>query len=728
MNSNRRNGKPASCEPCRKNKTRCDHTYPKCDRCHQRGIPEKCFYHPAPLTRKRDSPDADTQRPGASHSSRVQKQRRISRRSPDTVLSDWESSILPTPTVSQDDGLNDAVGEPAYRPGYLGPTSYEAILPRYDESSQQQDRHMSDETEDIDERSSIQHPLTKAMRMTMAMEVLRSLRHYELICILVRAYWKHCQAGIVPAPLCLTALDGLRETVEKYDLTQKRPSAELINLALENTAKPLDMPSDIRAHDFYKLITGDNLRFEILGFLFATAGRSWLWGISEPQLLANYTQKDRNQFCDEMLKSSTTCLILGTLISPANDCMIWTFHENVLYTMMMCGFTGPPAWRRLGELATQIFALGAHREQKNSKLPMFILETRRRLFGGAYNIDKITSTFLGRPLRISKRHSDSKPPLDLSDDDLCSDPATLARAIGNLDENGWNTQGRYHRASWIRLRYMSGQFREEILDFTLAKLDSNVEQQLLAISDRIRSSWDTVPLHLKYHSRCWDDEEFPYSVSLMLVVVYLTHFYNEFMIQKLIDHQPNAFNVALLQVSFDLLSNCLAIEKTRDRSYDVYRDFMQTVLVFGIPSASVLASALQEQHRTGQPFPPTISRATVIRKLSVLISHLESASHMDFSGLRRGDGNYNLCRKAAKSFTRVIDTVLQPSNGPVTINGEASTPVGIVIGENGAELSPDLPLDMFGAPGLNGFEGMDALGGASLFDGVDWNTVGEWSF
>jgi hypothetical protein len=56
-NASRRNGKPASCEPCRINKTRCDHGTPKCDRCKQRGIEDRCFYHPAPLTKPRNTAD-----------------------------------------------------------------------------------------------------------------------------------------------------------------------------------------------------------------------------------------------------------------------------------------------------------------------------------------------------------------------------------------------------------------------------------------------------------------------------------------------------------------------------------------------------------------------------------------------------------------------------------------------------------------------------------------------
>ncbi|KAJ5336824.1 uncharacterized protein N7506_004846, partial [Penicillium brevicompactum] len=52
--SRRRNGKPASCEPCRRDKVRCDHALPVCTRCRDRGVSQRCFYHPAPLTRPKD--------------------------------------------------------------------------------------------------------------------------------------------------------------------------------------------------------------------------------------------------------------------------------------------------------------------------------------------------------------------------------------------------------------------------------------------------------------------------------------------------------------------------------------------------------------------------------------------------------------------------------------------------------------------------------------------------
>jgi hypothetical protein len=96
---------------------------------------------------------------------------------------------------------------------------------------------------------------------------------------------------------------------------------------------------------------------------------------------------------------------------------------------------------------------------------------------------------------MSKRHSDIITPLDLSDEETIGDQAVLDQAIEALDKDGWNTKGRRLRASWIvcrlpishllltnthqRLRHMSLCFREEVLEFSLTKVDENARSQLL---------------------------------------------------------------------------------------------------------------------------------------------------------------------------------------------------------------------------------------------------------
>ena len=108
-----------------------------------------------------------------------------------------------------------------------------------------------------------------------------------------------------------------------------------------------------------------------------------------------------------------------------------------------------------------------HKESTSIDIPIWLTETRRRVFCSSYNQDKSISTFLGRPIRISKRHTDVKLPLDLRDNELTGPPADLEAAISRLDSNGWNTQSQHLRATWIRLRHIASRLREEILDFSL---------------------------------------------------------------------------------------------------------------------------------------------------------------------------------------------------------------------------------------------------------------------
>ncbi|OAL46574.1 hypothetical protein IQ07DRAFT_574574 [Pyrenochaeta sp. DS3sAY3a] len=710
-NSSRRNGKPASCEPCRLNKTKCDHGHPKCDRCRQRGIEDRCFYHPAPLTKPRNS----------VNDSNTGESRPLKRKRPSKDHTNSDPVFSPTSPV-QGDKLADAVAADVYHPGFLGPGSYAVLLPQDDELEQPRERELSVASERSDRELTHQHVLTKSMRYQMAGDVLGTLRHYNAIRELVLWYNASNEAGVIPAQLQVDAINAMESIVDKHNLRRSPPSPQLIAQVLESTSRPFTISKTLDARDFHILCSGENLRFELIGFLLATAGRSLTFGFA-PDLFADPANRGvKSRFVDELLRASTTCLFLCTMISQVNDITIWMFYENYLFTTMMCGYAGPPSWRRIGELSTQIYSIGIHKESTNAVVPLWLRETRRRVYCSAYNQDKSISTFLGRPIRISQRHADISMPLDLGDDETTGDREATEQAIQALDAEGWNTKERWLRASWIRVRFISLRFREEILEFSLIKIDATVEKQLLDISQRIRASWDSLPQHMRYWKTCWD-EDVGSTICLMLNILHLTHWYNEFMIQKLLDYQPLTLNTALLRVSVDLLSNVLTLGTIRDRSYDIHRDLLHAILLFGVPAASVLANALREQHQTSRPFPPEISRAEIIRMLSVLISHLDAAAHVENSGARQGEANYNLCRKASKIFTRVIDAVLDAK----TMGGSEATP-------SSDQLGLDAGLDFFTGPGLDGFEGMEFSGLGLGFsgpgggnDGIDWGAIGQWS-
>ena len=109
----RRNGKPQSCEPCRKSKLKCDHVLPKCGRCIQRKIDYRCIYHPAPMS-KHTVGDTEASTSDSEHSSLV---KRVS--SVGTEPLNWIGPNVHTHRPSAD-AERIAGDQPA---GYLGPTS-----------------------------------------------------------------------------------------------------------------------------------------------------------------------------------------------------------------------------------------------------------------------------------------------------------------------------------------------------------------------------------------------------------------------------------------------------------------------------------------------------------------------------------------------------------------------------------------------------------------------------
>jgi hypothetical protein len=154
-----------------------------------------------------------------------------------------------------------------------------------------------------------------------------------IICRLVSSFPGHehtlTVAGMVTA---------LKQTVDQFDLRKRVPDAVMVTKVLENSTKALDIQPTLRAQDFHTLCTGENLRFETLGFLLATAGRSWLFGLSTEKVFDKKVVA-KDQFVRDMLRASTACVVLCTLISPANDMMIWMLYENLLLSML-CGMIG----------------------------------------------------------------------------------------------------------------------------------------------------------------------------------------------------------------------------------------------------------------------------------------------------------------------------------------------------------------------------------------------------
>lgn len=178
------------------------------------------------------------------------------------------------------------------------------------------------------------------MRHQMAHNVLIALRHYDSIRELVVWFNANNQAGVIPAQLPIDAINALESVVDKHDLRRTAPSPQLIDQVLECTSRPFIISHSLEARDFHILCSAENLRFELVGFLFAIAGRALTFGFVPEMLKDSTADNSKGRLTDELLRASTTCLFLTTMLATVNDLTIWMYYENYLFTTMVCSHAG----------------------------------------------------------------------------------------------------------------------------------------------------------------------------------------------------------------------------------------------------------------------------------------------------------------------------------------------------------------------------------------------------
>jgi hypothetical protein len=219
--------------------------------------------------------------------------------------------------------------------------------------------------------------------------------------------------------------------------------------------------------------------------------------------------------------------------------------------------------------------------------------------------------------------------------------------------------------------------------------------------------WESLPTHLRYD--LYNEEEVWTNlgprITLRVIGAYLEYLHMDFQIQRLLRRQTQTALPALLEISMKLLSTVLVFNKRRNQEYNVQRHLATLVLFYCLPSAGVLALELRRCTRQNVPLPNTVSRADIIRNLSVLISCIEWS-------ILPGDGNHRLCIELNKMIALVLDEVLNYQPPAHDIQGE---------GEEGT--LPGLGPEYFDIPMIDGMEPIPMESEALL----DWLDNANWS-
>ncbi|RAK83303.1 hypothetical protein BO79DRAFT_241300 [Aspergillus costaricaensis CBS 115574] len=613
----RRNRTLASCEPCRERKTRCDHGKPVCASCRRRGFDSRCYYHPAPLTKIRS---ASAQRLAVPTPSQ-----------PTIAAPSWSSSSAIHPRRS-------AAGPPKFHTWpFMSTVSDSGNLP------------------DTPLPGSHDRKAYEAHLATMK-EIVSQLRYLPVIEKCLHQYYAAKHNSLVPKPVVLHLLNALRTDLVSsgYILEETGDRVELGDISrlsesiLLSSSTEVIITASLDLHGFLALFSGPNLRVETLGLLYTMAARASAFFIDCDE------GKDA-AFVPDMVWYSTVILRLARDLAPlSNDVIIWLANENGQLRSFLEGDTSLGVWRLVGDLSTDLLALGLNREATYSpeRTPFFLAECRRRCFVTEYYLEKMFGLIFNLPPRITSRYVDVKLPLDLSDDELFAQtPQDLEDAKGRLTEDGWNTDGKLRAATWARLRYILSQFREGIVEYNFQASQAADPAQLRELSSRCRQTWDNLLPHLRYTQDCWESD-MPLSTCYMHAKVHLAYLQIHFQIHHLLGENSSTPLPELLDVSANILETVVQMGNTRRKGAFTLHDLPEILLACGLPSAAVLLTTLENNTQDlSSILPPGIKTSSVIRNVAVLTSHLERVA----SSRER---NQAFCLQAAKAITEKLDRIL----------------------------------------------------------------------
>jgi hypothetical protein len=227
------------------------------------------------------------------------------------------------------------------------------------------------------------------------------------------------------------------------------------------------------------------------------------------------------------------------------------------------------------------------------------------------------------------------------------------------------------------------------------------------ISTELTQFWESVPSQLRYdmytEDSAWTNADT--SVITRLHAIYLENLHMHFQIQRMLHRLTQRALPDLLAVSLKLVATSLASNKASNGIHDTRGRFSTPYHIFCFPAAGVLALELRRCTIENTPLPSTISRADVIRNLSVLTSCLEWI-------VLPGDGNHKLCSELNKMLAMVLDEVLnyQP-------------PVPNVDGDVDALVSTANEAGFFDMPMIEGFEPIPT----EAEDFLNWLDNATWS-
>ncbi|KAL4926711.1 fungal specific transcription factor domain-containing protein [Aspergillus undulatus] len=468
----------------------------------------------------------------------------------------------------------------------------------------------------------------------------------EHIEVMILEYYNGTHFSIIPRPLIVEPVISLLQVLRGSDHEPALVTG--LARARENLRRSFPTISpDSSKVDFLRSFTGRNVRLEFIGLTFVLAGVATMYADTRPPF-------DEATFAMEMYTACRVCLQMCDAYNQVNDITTWARFINLHLSSALLGNASETVYQVFNESVAELFVMGFHRLISSPpNVPLFVLETRKRIFAAAVARDKAAATLFGRPPRIDNRFCDMTLPSDLDDEEVLLEGAQLQKASQECDADGWKcTTGKnrgIRQSSLVRLRYQHALLHEKVLHLSLGNRPASFSTELHDAYQDYHRALANIPQQYRYHSSVWTESS-PH-LCVALLVIHLTYLYSGFLLERMLLECSQIPISCLLDTSANLLSSVLDFIQEQHRHPKLRERYTWMFLYYGLPGAGTLATELHQSSQTGVRLPTSKPISQIIRNLSVLLAYFERKKFPD-----RPD--FHICVHISKVISAVLDDTL----------------------------------------------------------------------
>ncbi|KAJ5136703.1 hypothetical protein N7448_005257 [Penicillium atrosanguineum] len=359
--------------------------------------------------------------------------------------------------------------------------------------------------------------------------------------------------------------------------------------------------------------SGHNSRWEPFGIFFTAVCRASVdLAYAEPLY---GSEQQRRKIQKLTLSYSDRCLDLCLPLDCMNDLQLVLQYENFISHSQVDGDQSYLSWRKLGDVAASLFALGYHQQQTETfrAAPLFLRDIRQIAFCRTYSADKNVSIFL----------------------DFVTD------------------------SRWAALCAI---IKEDILDlFTVEDYDERY-RRARPIDVDTHAQWNGVPESYRLDCNLKACGRRPVERDFM-VNMKLNYLHVQFLLQlALFNPMTMNPNPELVRISLDMLGLVVETVMLKDQIINSGTSLVWKVAYYGLSAAGLISLTLVNQSYAMEALHTGMSK--VFQDLSILVGEVEHGTLVYVDS-----PNYSLLVRATQTIKSLLHRMLSPLHNKTTATG-----------------------------------------------------------